>query len=435
MRERGALDSSGAFSVNPYKARAKMARFQTGDPSFYLLRMVQAGVVSGAVQVSVRLQRDSVQVDLLEADLAVFPSHEVLAGMGQPFSGKSHTAAAYLINALNLVLAEAPPSVELHWFLGDGSGTRVIISEAGVDTLPTRGKPSRFRFVVNRARSTPRAITAAETHGLYDRASCCPIPVVLDGLHVNSAANPSSSLYRGEYKSEITNYLPGHFLLGERYLPDRDDLALCLTPATLRQATFWRYGDNTKSMSTRHDIFVHDTPEVLGRPELGTPGSLGSGRLFLCPDIESFSTISWVQAGVILETEELDFRGVHAVVCADGIPTDLSGIQLARTDEYNQLKSFVVNQMKELRSLVLQHLPSLKARFDWTPERKQNAVAVVCCVAAYAFSGTALWTIPVLGKLWAGALGAFGLGSAPLALRAKANLDQELRELIRQRLA
>ncbi len=46
QRERGALDSSGSFTVDADRARFKLGRYQLDSPAAYLLMMVQAGVLA-----------------------------------------------------------------------------------------------------------------------------------------------------------------------------------------------------------------------------------------------------------------------------------------------------------------------------------------------------------------------------------------------------
>ena len=62
QRARGAFDSSSGFSVNPFKAKEKMAAFQSADPGFYLLGLVQAGVLIGSHQIKIVLGRENIKV-------------------------------------------------------------------------------------------------------------------------------------------------------------------------------------------------------------------------------------------------------------------------------------------------------------------------------------------------------------------------------------
>ncbi|MCA9795012.1 MAG: hypothetical protein KC910_24560 [Candidatus Eremiobacteraeota bacterium] len=427
---RGALDSSGHFSVNPFKARAKMAQFQTGDPAFYLLRLVQAGVLARARRLEFQLMYTGIECVMVEPDFELLPSNQVLAGFGTPLAKGSRTAISFLVHGLNVLLGNPPESIELSWNRADGISHKVSVSEAGILQTESRHGLSYDWFGLTVKRQSSRKQVACETQALYNRAGCAPIVVLCDGTPVNSGSNAHSSLYSGSYPCDWNGYLPDHYLLAERYLGGGDSSGICLAAPSLRLAQFWEAQGKKKEGSAKRDIFLHQSPPDLPDDRL----TVADGVITIPISLVQPSTITYVQAGVVIETEKLTTSGVHVIYCVDGYETDLSGCQLVRDEHYAKLKRFLVDEMHGLAHEVRSRLRYIKARFDWTTERKQTAAAMAGILACYVFSGWSLWTIPVLGKLWAGALATVGSGGSGLALQAKANLDEEFREHLRERL-
>ena len=72
----------------------------------------------------------------------------------------------------------------------------------------------------------------------------------------------------------------------------------------------------------------------------------------------------------------------------------------------------------------------LKARFDWTPERKTGAAGAGVFGSIYLFSGWALLPVPIFGKIWAaGMLASTALGGT-LGYRSRFRLDEDLLEKV-----
>ncbi|MGE0487699.1 MAG: hypothetical protein AB7S38_00645 [Vulcanimicrobiota bacterium] len=427
---RGALDSSGHFSVNPFKARAKMAQFQTGDPAFYLLRLVQAGVLAGARRLEFQLMWTGIECVMVEPDFEQLPSREVLAGFGTPLAKGSRTAISFLVHGLNVLLGNPPESIELSWNQADGSSHKISVSEAGILQTESRHGRDYHWFGLTVRRQSSREQVAAETQALYSRAGCAPIVVLCDGTPVNSGTNAHSSLYSGNYPCDWNGYLPSHYVLAERYLSGNDSSGICLRAPSLRLAQFWEAQGKIKEGSSKRDIFLHQSAPDLPDDRL----TVADGVITIPISLVQGSTITYVQAGVTIETEKLAAPGVHAIYCVDGYETDLSGCQLVRDEHYEQLKKFLVGEMHSLAHDVRSRLRYIKARFDWTTERRQTAVVMTGVLACFVFSGWSLWTIPVLGKLWAGALATVGSGGTGLAMQTKADLDEEFRAHLRERL-
>lgn len=62
MASEGAYLDSSAFTIDPFKAREKMSRYQFADGGLWLTKLVQAAVTAGAPQVRITLGRRKARV-------------------------------------------------------------------------------------------------------------------------------------------------------------------------------------------------------------------------------------------------------------------------------------------------------------------------------------------------------------------------------------
>lgn len=424
QRERGALDSTGGFSVNPFKALAKMAAFQSQDPGFYLLRLVQTGVLLSSSAVEIVLGRDEVSVTFREPELELLEPQRVETSFGKPLSEDDDIAFTFFMNGLNHALARRPQSLSVVWVYSDGTVQSLRASEEKFSLETTSRQSGSAALQVKFGREHDAGQIAAETQSVHNRCASCPVPVLLDGQNVVTRTNPESSLYQGDYVSGYAHgFLPNHYVFGEHYLRWLNSgPGLALPPAGKRRAQFRTNPEDNKprASGSKSDVFL------LSR---GTQDY--DGLIRVTSDFSYSGTVSYIQAGVVLSKKPVRAAGVRAFVCVDGMPTDLSGTELMESLKLTQLQDLLraelANHLEEIQS----HLESLKARFDWTFERKLGAGFSAVLGGAYLWSGIVLLPVPVLGKAWAmGMLASTGVASH-IGLRSRQTLDSDLREFVR----
>lgn len=433
QKTRGALDSSGTFSVDPFKARQKMSQFQTGDPAFYLLRWVQCGVLAGSWRISLHLGKRHLRFFAAGADLEKLPREGIENNFGRLLARNSLDPLDYLMNGLNILLADPPESIEVRWLRGAEPIEVLTIAASGIKRSEEESDGRHFGFALTiQRRSDPQQI-AAETQALHHRCGSSPIPVRVDGTLVSSPSNPNSSLYQGPFPSRWNGYLPDEFILGESYLPDTGSdgpqTGVAVIARKTRSAQLLHHGDLKLQGKSKENLFLHLCPEEI-EPEQST----ARGLIKIPISLEQASTVTFVQFGVDISTRVLDGNGLQAWICVDGFATDVSGCQLVEDERYQAMFTHLTRQMDHLRKQVLANIAELQARFDWTPERKSAAAVTAFFVSIYAFSGVTLWVVPVIGKIWGTGLAGFsGIVSHQL-LKAKENLNQELRWQVQDRL-
>lgn len=423
QKARGALDSSGNFSVNPFKAREKMAAFQTQDPNFYLLRFVQAGVALRSKSISIRLGWESVVVRFEEPALDSFSLEEVQSGFGRAYAKASGDALSFFLNGVHSLMAQAPNRLLLRWCYGEGQARRLMVSEHGMEVLEEREAPARCDFSLEVERKVKRTRVMDEIRALYGRCGCCPVPILVDGTPVNTRHNPTSSLFDGDYPSTVSGYLPNRFVFAERYFAVGQGDGLLLPDPNEREAQIKEIEHREDGGSPQADVFL-----------LQASAGSHDALIRVSSHLQEQARLTYVQAGVEISTEVLPFDSLQAFVCVDGMQTDLSGTQLMKDERYHELRRRVLSEMKVLVGGLRGHLGSLKPRFDWTPERKFSAALMSVFAVFYLGSGVALWSVPVMGKAWAAGMAAFTGYSGSEVLKAKDNLDSELRQTVDCRL-
>lgn len=425
QRERGAFDSSGGFSVNPFKAREKMAAFQTLVRGFYMLRLVQAGVLAASTGIHVHIGWRELKVTLEGADLELFPPDTVQTGFGQSFTQGSGQARDFLMNGLNHLLSGELERLTVTWFKPDGTFTELLACEERLALSSGTGSHSRSSLQIKVERSANPAAVADETQALHSRCASCPVPIWVDGKLVNSPTNPFSSLYRGDYpfSAKVHGYLPRNYVLGERRLAYKGGTGLALTRVeNLKFQLLDKVGVQTRGDTKQDTLLV----------QLSDGARDGLIRIPLAPS--SRGTIKYLQAGVTVETESHRFGGVEIFLCVDHMSTDVSGLKLIRDENYTEALTFLLAELNLLIRGLYTCYDSLVARFDWTDERKVGAVTGVIVGGIYMWSAAALLAVPVFGKLWAmGMLASTGVAGR-LGVSARDRLNRDLRDAVDDRL-
>jgi hypothetical protein len=325
-QEVGAIDSTGEFTIAADKALQKLAHSQLPDPSYWILKVVQAATCLGADHLEVKVGRRVSALKMhVPAEISVLQLQRGLDSIATlPEPGPDHLVTA--LRALGgikdrmfgLTLGRADCNEYLMWdgeklstrkdknYLGVSSGT-VVLLEVSVKT-------GDFW------RREAGAIThrTGEIYTLGSRAFVAPLQLTVDGRslsyeHLDEASFFVQPLLWDYAPYEHGAYLP-HFMTvySDRKIP---------------ASAFWNL---TYNYTLQHKV------------------------LRLSPEPEEklrVSRVYWTKDGVIVKRTELrpmmPFTINLFVDCRD-CPADLGGLNLRETPEFQAKREWVVTLLDSI---------------------------------------------------------------------------------------
>lgn len=197
LRQDGALESVGTFTLDRARALEKMRQFQLPDPHDYVLNLVQAGVALGAASIQCSFWFGFMDVRFIGVTLAPEVLREPLAGL---FLSQEHKDlhgyrelaiglnAALSIHSKGLVLSSGSYRVQVKAYEPGGLEPQKEAAGRPVTRMYAGRQP-----LVDR---TP----ALETAALFRRAAWCPVPLEVNGVRVQPRAEvrPWLQAFHGE---------------------------------------------------------------------------------------------------------------------------------------------------------------------------------------------------------------------------------------------
>lgn len=185
----GLFQGVGEFQLSPREAMEKLGRFVLPEPGFWVLKMVQAAVATGAEQISFTFSKRKVEVRFpnvgsWEAEVIL---RETLSGGISCDLGRRHLA-------IGLLGAATGFTQKISWSCGssfvsvDKEGPSIEENTAAPEVLivtATRPrhspvKPSKFTSPVRYLLKQ----TAHEYKALIERCKTCPISLTVDGYEL-----------------------------------------------------------------------------------------------------------------------------------------------------------------------------------------------------------------------------------------------------------
>lgn len=317
------FESAGQFSLSPESALRKLAAFQLPRPTAWILKVVQAVVVSGAPFLNVRMYRgetafcfdpqehwslEEIQQALLDPEVTPSDGLDYLKrGLWSISFGGRHP---FHCNP-------GPGGRALAW---DGeSFHHVPCAENDLFVLtvshrsPSQGPGLPIRSSIESARSN-----AALARELCEGAFVCPIPLELDGRRIDALQNcPSHGLKKGSY--------PIFLLFGEGSGP-----VLPVPPATFGKWVAPRLVNSSLSHCLRG--LQPPTRQPVSAMLISAHLDL-EGTTFH----QENSYYYWVCDGVVICRQEILSLGTGGVSCAifssaNGLRRDLTGFSVALED-------------------------------------------------------------------------------------------------------
>lgn len=320
QKARGAFDSDGQFTLHQSKAKLKLARFRMQDPTAYLLKLVQVGVLLRATRIVFCFSIKRVWVHYYAPQQALSVD-DVLLVLGEPLG----TRRGGLLETLSAGLNSAPAR-EIVFDQGYTGrrvrvGREVKLSEAPEDT------DSRYQFSFLREELATLASSEAEERTLREGAQLCPAEIRMDGLVLNrSRTHP---LWR---EMMFETWGEERFLLGEsRRFDSRLHGFGC---PQLRSAVLVTPDKRLTHVGSAPPEAFLSCRETVGEEEFERATSL----VLLSLGWRAPARVLLVKHGVILESRSWPEvgNGVIGVLCVDDMATDLSGLQLAEDSRLDQ---------------------------------------------------------------------------------------------------
>jgi len=314
LQSEGQRDSSGKFTLDRQRGEPKLMAYSLPEPAFYMLRLVQSAVASGATTISVRAGQRGVELvhdgrldpELVECLFHCESETDCPVAIRSLASGV-RCAVAVGVRSLSLRCWDGRRGVSQEWQSG---GARVTSwSAAGPARLEFRLQRWLRKQVLEGFRalsldlldlfSRSRRSMVPEEAAVYDRCPYLGPALTLNGRRVNSFS------------------LGGGRLQVERRVSARNP-------------------DSPSSFRAPDDS-ARPLEALIGWTAWSGPASV----------------VTWLREGVTVMQEEVELGrpGVLALLSSDGLQTDLSGFRLVRDGAYKERLSWLREQVAAMAVL------------------------------------------------------------------------------------
>lgn len=308
----GRRDSTGSFTLDLAAALAMMRRFRLPSAQHSLLACVQAAVGSGAESIGI-IQAPST---CLVAFAGIGPTPHELAGLfGQNLGGRWLDLAV----GVNSALACGPVSVTMERGQAVATWTPQEFEVRG--EWPADQPAERVSLSLAARICNPALLTEACRYA--------PVPITLNGQLVNQPAFPPPGQ-------------PGKAVVELRVV----GAGLAVDPEC--RAPIW-------------DCRGGSAPDALRDWPGEVEVILCQAAMGIFSELESQARLNFVYRGVSLgwRREDCNIPGLVAVVCAEGLQRDLSGLSLVADHAYEALVAEVFQQARHMRMALHKRHPNL----------------------------------------------------------------------------
>jgi hypothetical protein len=187
LRAGGELDSRGRFTLDRVQARAKMQKFQLVDARRYVLELVQAALLRGAIDVQFDIDADDMRMRFDGASFGAEELGELWASIFADGDEALLRGQRQLALGLNAALGLGPRRITVR------SGGHQLVLRPGADEVLTAIEPVtgttihveqrlRLGLIVDFMRNIGGRLEE-ELH-LRERCAHCTMPVLLDGVGI-----------------------------------------------------------------------------------------------------------------------------------------------------------------------------------------------------------------------------------------------------------
>lgn len=325
----GKVDSEGVFTIDLAKARRKLGKFQFNDPSFYLLKIVQAAVSGGATKVDLRTTRSSLTL-CFDSPSPIGELQTMLSAFANPLEAPQGPLR-YLAMGFNASLVSDPKEVQLAWWTeGEGSALTAIGEELTVTNAPPRpnnapvgGHLTLFTVLKEKTAWLTAGATAAEVTTVRKFCGYAPVEVRIDGRRLEDC------LPKAESAPWLATFSEPFHLVERAQADATGGISVARPSLKKRQLGESGWIRKTRKAETFCVQPVADNSSpVRCRSAYSLPLALrGRDRIKLICDGIQVASVSVCENGA----------GASAVMTADHLSFDVSGFGLIRDEKFDEL--------------------------------------------------------------------------------------------------
>lgn len=326
----GDADSSGTFTLDPERARAKIEAYALGRKGEFILKMVQAAVAAGTDRIEVGFGRDTLSFSFQLQDAGPFLADRV---WGALLSLGSLQASPLRHLAVGLTVACHGELVEARWQTPEGT---LVITP---DTMRCDAQLHypRFSLVLRRKRYLATSLSMAirsyqfgtlfidEYRALLERCQFAPVDLVVDG---RALERPLYDRYRAYYAKGME--LPRAGYLVERWRAG-SGLWFRRPPDGAYEGVRW--SGRLESKEPVGLLLVPHKP----LDDLGERVEVGASVAVLPVD-EGLGHVTFVKDGVTLQKwhGDLGHPAVSVIADASELSVDLSEFKLLENRAFHE---------------------------------------------------------------------------------------------------
>lgn len=275
-----------------------MAKFQLGHETYYLLKLMQAGVLA-AETIHVERRRKNLIVSYHGWDHEKMNLEQLSQSFCSLFDVAPENAAGCLAVGLNAALnVSAKNSVSISLFgRGEGQGRTLVLGEELEWEDCQRGfaSDSLLRITILEPKHSP----AQTLETIQERCRFAPVAITVEETYINEPALPETA------EAHLGTYFERNTILGE-----------------------YRYAGLNFPLEEQMGTLVHK--------------NFSDGRakwLGLGVDVDPVSNLGLLKHGVITDFKKvnLGLPGLVGVVEASDLKTDLTALQVAESEELEEL--------------------------------------------------------------------------------------------------
>jgi hypothetical protein len=321
-RDGGTFDSHGTFTLNQDAIASKLAEYGLGSQAACLLRLIQMGLAGGAREVDIVFGLEAIEI-VLEGEL---PSSAFYKELHRPL--------------------------------------RVLLSgclHAGFSAVVVGSGRKRWRldraFHMQEAEGSFRNGVAFVFNGSYDRnirkelssrLRASPAKVTVDSKPINQTRAPRRCLLELEIQSLDAPFVESVWVKAEKKRHRADDF---FAPGQVaRPVKYIDHGDGFLTENRLHDqwdVLLYAKRIVpVGGLRRGHPATVALLNIPL--EASSARGLFFVKEGVIVGRVETAL-GLDGYVSAEGLNTDLSGLNLVQNSKLQKRLDFLQAQVRSLQ--------------------------------------------------------------------------------------
>ncbi len=397
----GTLESHGEFLIDLKKARDKLKKYQLKQPSYYLLKLIQAATSADAREIDINLRGRNATITIAldkNNNNPITDSSKVLQALTTNNTLQEQSALNYLAVALNSSWGMDPEKIS--WsYETEAGGWRLTIEPDDLNLEDLKPNPELdhsqhyyVKFHLERSANISNYLKniADEHDSIIARSAFGRIPIILNQkLLLGSWGSPKE----GDWHK---NLCPPLFLL-ERYECDEKGKIKFPCPKDIFHLSLANQGGqfiNTEAVAVDQG---HHAPTFC--TEL--TGPIAEDNMIYCKAalavplaLTGPATIFFLQKGVTLEPIEYDLGLPGALIVAEGddLNVDLTGFKAREDDKLKQHLEY----LKRLASAASTTILSLTNRL---PAHSYKTADPTTTYAGY-----------LIGCIFGGPLGGIALG-------------------------